>query len=107
MPRVPALGCMHGTFWDMEADEPLATDRRPWGEGEVGLVFRMDWPEPKYGGHGAAFYSPVDWVALETHTDWATNHPVTAWSPNKGITHYLYEISRLLHSTEYTGPRGA
>lgn len=96
-----------GTFWDMDLDMRLSADRRPWGEGEVALVFRMDWPDEKYGGHGAAFYTPADRVALDTHQGWDTQFPAAAWTPDKGIAHYLHEISRLLHSTEYTGPRGS
>lgn len=89
----------------MDADKQLDRSRRPWGVGEVALVFRMDWPsEPEYGGHGAALYSPMDRVGLKTHQNWATECPNTAWSDDKGIYHYLNEVSRLLNSAEYTGP---
>jgi hypothetical protein len=96
-----------GTFWDMDADCQLANERRPWGTGEVALVFRTDWPDDKNGGHGSAFYTPTDRVALNTHSDWPGKYPATEWAPEKGICHYLNEIARLLDSAEYTGPRGS
>ena len=94
-----------GTFWDMDADKQLERARRPWGTGEVALVFRMDWPtEAEYEGPGSALYSPIDRVGLKTHSNWAAECPNTAWSDEKGIVHYLNEVHRLLDSAEYTGP---
>ena len=96
-----------GTFWDMSKDSRLENEDRPWGTGEVALVFRTDWPGDENGGHGAALYTPLDHIALSTHTDWPQKHPTTAWNNKRKFSDFLNEIARLLDSSEYTGPRGS
>lgn len=93
------------TFWDMEVNLKLEDAKRPWGIGEVGLAFRTDWPgDPP--GSGGAFYLPCDRIALEGHADWPEKHSRRIWKPEKGVIYYLDEVTRLLDSQEYTGPRG-
>ena len=96
-----------GTFWDMEREIQLDVARRPWGTGEVALAFRIDWPDAAHGGFGSALYMLCDRVGLVTHADWIKEkYPGTIWTPDKGVVYYLDEVTRLLDSTEYTGPRG-
>jgi len=97
-----------GTFWNMERDVQLENALRPWGVGEVELVFRINWPNPPYGDPGSALYMLCDRIGLESHdSDWTeAKYPGTIWTPEKGIIYYLDEVTRLLDSQEYTGPRG-
>lgn len=95
-----------GTFWDMERNAQLDNASRPWGRGEVELTFRIDWPGTPYQP-GSALYLACDRIALATHSDWTPQtYPATYWTPDKGVLFYLEEVSRHLHSPEYTGPRG-
>lgn len=96
-----------GTFWDMDSNAQLSDDKRPWGIEEVKLAFRPDWPDEAHGGKGSAFYMFYDGVAISTHVDWPRTNPGRLWSQDKTIVDYLNEITRLLDSSDYTGPRGA
>jgi hypothetical protein len=99
-----------GTFWDVERDARLDDASRPWGTqgSEVELAFRIDWPDQAHGGPGSALYLLCDRVGLQTHGDWrAAKYPGSVWTPEKGIVHYLDEVTRLLDSPEYTGPRSS
>lgn len=93
------------TFWSVEQNAQLANELRPWGTGQVALVFRTDWAHEC--PPGGAFYHPCDRRALDSHADWPNTCPRACWSPDKGLTHFLNEIYRLLNSESYTGVRGA
>lgn len=95
-----------GTFWNIDADTQLQNELRPWGEGEVALAFRTNWPGAPH--EGSALYMLCDRIGIQTHGDWnSEKYPGSIWKPEKGVIYYLDEVTRLLDSEEYTGPRGS
>jgi hypothetical protein len=89
-----------GTFWDLAARQPLPIALRPFGSGQVGRVFRVDWKG------GQAFYHPYDRQASRDHGDWPRQYPHWVWTEKHTVVDLLSVISELLASSEYEGVRG-
>ncbi len=85
-----------GTIWDVEADTPLAADKRPKGV-RAAQLFRSDWES------GLAMYAPFDRVGLRTHTEWASQYPMTMWTPTRDLVFVLTEIFETLNADDYLG----
>ena len=90
-----------GQPWDHEREAPLEKAQWPGGKNRVPKVFNPDW------NNGQCLYLPCDRIAINGHPDWLQKHPHLIWSRDRDITLYLGAIYELLHSSDYTGPRGA
>lgn len=84
-----------GTFWDMNTDGRLSSEKWPKGGQRIALALRPDWQS------GNALYIPCDRVTLNGHADWATQYPQLLWKPMRGISHYLEVVHELLQSEGY------
>lgn len=89
-----------GTFWDAAARARLENSRRPFGSGQTGRVFRIDWQG------GDAFYHPYDRVASKSHSDWAASYPHWVWTERHSVSDLLTVVWDLLNCREYEGLRG-
>lgn len=90
-----------GTFWDAVRGEILSAALRPFGSGQVGRVFRIDWKS------GHAFYHPYDRQASrDGHTDWPRQYPHWVWTEDHTVSDLLSVLSELLNSASYEGLRG-
>lgn len=88
-----------GTFWNLERDEMLETEKRPKGRdgSRFAKVFRLDWEG------GKAFYHPYDRVAAKGHDKWPAEQPHLIWHSNHTIVDYFEEFHALLNSGDYLG----
>lgn len=85
------------TLWDEEKNSQLTFGRWPKGDGDVGMVFRIDW-------EGAAgLYAPWDRFAMEKHPDWPQKYPGLGWKASHTIVHYLRLTREVLHTDDYRG----
>jgi hypothetical protein len=90
-----------GTFWDLTTHQPLATPLRPYGQGQVGRVFRIDWKG------GQAFYHPFDRQASrDGHSQWPRQYPHLVWTEKNTVADLLSVLWELLQSRAYEGVRG-
>ena len=88
-----------GSPWDMRANEILAFDLWPQGQGgRVSAVFRTDWKG------GSALYLPCDRESLRGHDNWRHDMPSKVWRPADGIVQYLELVHELLQSRDYSAP---
>lgn len=87
--------------WDADENAPLSRERWPGGGRRLSLAFNPDWMD------GQCLYLPCDRLSIEGHDNWRTQHPSMIWSSQSDITLYLRIVHELLHSSEYTGHRGA
>lgn len=90
-----------GTFWDLGANTILESPRRPFGSGQTGKVFRIDWQG------GQAFYHPYDRVAARSHADWPQQYPHWIWTDRHTVADLLTVLWVLLNGPEYEGLRGS
>jgi hypothetical protein len=88
--------------WDVERDVPLEFSKWPGGKSRVPSVFRHDWEG------GVCLYLPCDRISIQKHdATWLAQYGSRAWKSTSDITLYLEELSELLNSSDYTGPRGS
>ncbi len=88
-------------LWDVERGQPLEQRRWPAGRGRVQHAFNPAW------NSGQCLYLPCDRLSIVGHDVWRSQHPTMIWSSASNITLYLRIVHDLLHSSEYTGTRGA
>lgn len=89
-----------GTLWDLAARTILDAPKRPYGSGQTGRAFRIDWQA------GQAFYHPYDRIAARTHADWPQLYPHWVWTDRHTVTDLLTVLWDLLNCPEYEGLRG-
>jgi hypothetical protein len=87
--------------WDVATDSPLAPKQWPGGGPLLTAVFRPDWEGAR------CLYIPCDRISIQKHANWPTEHPARLWQASCGITCYLEQIYDLLHTSDYSGIRGA
>jgi hypothetical protein len=87
--------------WDVARD--VALDHTHWPGGRERLAFAFN---PGWKG-GQCLYLPCDRLSIEGHDAWRNQYPAMMWSPTGDITQYLRIVYDLLHSSNYTGLRGA
>lgn len=87
--------------WDAVNDTPLPAHQWPTGKAIVPSIFRPDWKG------GTCLYWPVDRASLEGHEHWRHQYPSRLWQQTRGIICYLEQLHDLLHSSDYSGIRGA
>jgi len=87
--------------WDLAADAPLPHKLWPGGGPLVTAVFRPDWE------NGRCLYIPCDRISIDKHANWPNEHPARLWQPTRGIICYLEQLYDLLHTSDYSGIRGA
>jgi hypothetical protein len=88
-------------LWNVERGQPLEQRCWPTGRGRVQHAFNPAW------NSGQCLYLPCDRLAIVGHDVWRNQHPTMIWSSASNITLYLRIVHDLLHSSEYTGTRGA
>lgn len=87
-------------LWDPETRAQLELAKYPKGGGDVGKVFRTDWPSE---GGGTALYHPMDRRPLSDHADWKTVYAGQAWTARRTVVDYLEMVYGLLNSPNYRG----